>query len=357
MRKGYRGIRKALAAFTAAGLLFTSSPAVFGYNVAAGQFEFAGAYSGKVNISGPREGQSGSVISGASGGGYGTATLVSGGVHRIYFDFESTYTYNAGDLLSIRYSSSLDLSADEAIIAFSDATEGHINLGSPSSVSSGYMTYTLPADTNGRFASKQPTYVRLKGNNGSAPTIVFSGVEIHSAGTLPSFAGGSVVDDTTDVFGKPTSGADWTVSNTANGGKATYTSTNGSPTYRATVPLSDYTYVAGHLISVRYENVDITGQEFIIGYDTGSNFITIGNPVSYHEGYMTFELPEDTKGIFASKQPTFVRIKGNYAGAVAGTSFRLDGVDIHKKGTRPVWDDGSIREIFPEAVATGVAVT
>ncbi|MCR5720100.1 MAG: metallophosphoesterase family protein [Lachnospiraceae bacterium] len=362
-------IKTVLAVTLAVGMVFSS------YTPTAD----AASSSVKANFKAPREGRNGSVIT--VDGDIATATLQAGsdGNHRLYFDFQdgTSYTYNAGDLISVRYSSDLDLTKDEAIIGWSDASSGHIYLGSPKSVSSnGYMTYELPQDTAGKFSSKQPTYFRLKGSNGSAKTIKFGGAQIHKAGTVPSFDSyGPIGQQPTPAptqapslgvnVGVPASdstagnSSKWSVSNTGTGGIATYTCSKAGADCRIQIPISNYKYHGGDLLSIRTDDFNPVGQEIVVGYSLSSGqHVYVKSAVSYHVGYVTFELPADSSGVLKSTDPTLVRIKlQNLGDKQVGDKIHIQGIDIHPAGTRPSWDDGSFREIFPEAKATGLAVT
>ncbi len=383
-------IKKAIALTLAAGMIFTS------YTPAAKAAEFdqdksvdlqvlkGDTSNVKVTFKGPREGYAsqgtGSVIVDPQDGGIGTANLYENDTHRLYFDFAdgTNYTYTPGDLVSVRYSSYLDLSKDEAIIAWSDGTPGHINLGEPKTVSpKGYMTYEFPQDTEGKFTTNQPQYFRLKGPNGTVAKIEFGGVEIHAAGTAPSFADLDPIElppteapptfdpNLKPVVGVPASDStagntgSWTVSEAMTGGIATYTCVTAGSTCRIQVPVSDYTYRPGDLLSIRTDDFDPVGQEICIGYSLSSgSHVYIKNPVSYHVGYITFQLPTDPSDVFKTMNPTLVRIKlQNLSDKQVGDTIHLKGLEIHQTGTLPSWDNGTIREIFPEAKATGLAVT
>ena len=151
---------------------------------------------------------------------------------------------------------------------------------------------------------------------------------------------------------------EWTVSNAAEGGIGTLKSVNGTETYRAVAKFTGYKYTKGDLLSIKYDSVDITDQEIIIGFGTSNKqFIRLKNMVSQHVGYITLELPEDSSGIFNSKQPDRVRVKGVYKNAKAGSTFTIGGVEIHKAGTLPSWDDGTTPIYDPYAEPKGIAVT
>ena len=158
------------------------------------------------------------------------------------------------------------------------------------------------------------------------------------------------------TFGKVSSpDKSWTVSNAADGGVGTFTSTNGEESYWVLADFTGYTYTAGNLLSIKYDGIEICEEEIVI--TNNSQNIYLDKIVSQHQGYVTYELPEDTKGVFSSEAPSRVRIKGRYRNAVPGSSFSFGGFEIHEAGTLPSWDDGSIPEYNPNAAPRGIAVT
>ncbi|MCR5628397.1 hypothetical protein [Eubacterium sp.] len=55
--------------------------------------------------------------------------------------------------------------------------------------------------------------------------------------------------------------------------------------------MSGYTYNAGDYISIRYDGIDLADEEFMFSGDNGN--IYLERTISYHEGYITMELPDD----------------------------------------------------------------
>ena len=158
------------------------------------------------------------------------------------------------------------------------------------------------------------------------------------------------------TFGKVSSpDKSWTVSNAADGGVGTFTSTNGEESYWVLADFTGYTYMAGNLLSIKYDGIEICEEEIVI--TNNSQNIYLDKIVSQHQGYVTYELPEDTNGVFSSQAPSRVRIKGRYRNAVPGSSFSFGGFEIHRAGTLPSWDNGSIPEYNPNAAPRGIAVT
>lgn len=152
-------------------------------------------------------------------------------------------------------------------------------------------------------------------------------------------------------FGKVTSAdKSWTVSNAADGGIGTFTSTTGEDSYWVLADFSGYSYRAGDLLSIKYDGVDISEEEIVLT-DNSSN-IYLDKVASRHVGYITYVLP-DNKSIISTR----VRIKGIYRNAEKGTSFSFGGFEIHRSGTRPSWDNGSIPEYNPDAAPRGIAVS
>ena len=150
----------------------------------------------------------------------------------------------------------------------------------------------------------------------------------------------------------------WTVSSAQEGGIGTFKSVNATDEYRVNAKFTDYKYTPGNLLSIKVDGLDITDEEIIIGYNTGNgDFIKLKNIVSQHVGYITLELPKDTDGIFKTKQPTLVRIKGKLRNATTSSEFSFGGFEIHKAGTLPSWDDGSTPIYDPYAEPKGIAVT
>ena len=145
----------------------------------------------------------------------------------------------------------------------------------------------------------------------------------------------------------------WAVSNASEGGIATFTSVNASEEYMAYAYFSDYTYTAGDLLSIKVDGVDITDDQIMIAFNTDSNSrIMLSNIADQHIGYITLVLPTDANGVFKEKQPTFIRVKGNYKNAAVGDHFSFGGFEIHKAGTKPSWDDGTTPLYYrPEGIA------
>lgn len=153
-----------------------------------------------------------------------------------------------------------------------------------------------------------------------------------------------------------TSGNDkWMVSDTREGGGATFTSVNGDDDYFINASLSDYTYKCGDFLSIKYEGVDISDD--YISITNGNDEIFLENIIYYHDGYITIELPIDKWNIFNIAAPTCIYIKGMYEGAEALDSFTIDGIELHEAGTLPSWDDGSISMYYPYTSPGAVAVT
>ena len=158
------------------------------------------------------------------------------------------------------------------------------------------------------------------------------------------------------TFGKLSSAdRSWAVSNTADGGIGTYTSTTGEESYWVLAEMSGYSYHAGDLLSIKYDGVEICEEEIVLT-DNSSN-VYLDKIDSQHQGYVTFKLPEDTKNVFKYSNPTRVRIKGEYRNAAVGSSFSFGGFEIHRSGTLPSWDNGTIPEYNPDAIPHGIAVT
>ena len=152
-------------------------------------------------------------------------------------------------------------------------------------------------------------------------------------------------------FGKVTSpDKSWTVSNAADGGIGTYTSKTGEDSYWVLVDISNYSYRAGDLLSIKYDGVDISEEDIVLTDNSSNIYLT--EIVSQHVGYITYKLPANN-----SINPTRVRIKGIYRNAEAGTSFSFGGFEIHRDGTRPSWDNGTIPVYNPDAVPAGIAVS
>ena len=91
--------------------------------------------------------------------------------------------------------------------------------------------------------------------------------------------------------------ASWATSNQQEGGIGTFKSKNGKESYKLFTNMSGYSYNAGDLLSVKYDGViELADEEFMLHGDNGNVYLE--KIVSYHLGYITMELPEDTGGAF-----------------------------------------------------------
>ena len=100
----------------------------------------------------------------------------------------------------------------------------------------------------------------------------------------------------------------WVTSNAKEGGIGTFKSITGKETYRLFTNMSGYKYRAGDLLSVKYDGIELADEEFMLSGDNGNVYLE--KTVSYHKGYITMELPEDTKGAFTAVNPKLIRIMG-----------------------------------------------
>ena len=147
----------------------------------------------------------------------------------------------------------------------------------------------------------------------------------------------------------------WATLNSYIGGIGTYKSLNGKGTYRLFTDVSGYTYNAGDYISIKYDGIDLADEEFMFSGDNGN--IYLEKTVSYHEGYITMELPDDANRVFKSVNPKLLRIRGTCRDIKAGDEFTISGIEIHKAGTLPSWDNGLIKEYDPYVKPRGISVT
>lgn len=147
----------------------------------------------------------------------------------------------------------------------------------------------------------------------------------------------------------------WATLNSYIGGIGTYKSLNGKGTYRLFTDVSGYTYNAGDYISIRYDGIDLADEEFMFSGDNGN--IYLEKTVSYHEGYITMELPDDANRVFKSVNPKLFRIRGTVRDVKVGDEFTISGIEIHKAGTLPSWDNGLIKEYDPYVKPRGISVT
>lgn len=147
----------------------------------------------------------------------------------------------------------------------------------------------------------------------------------------------------------------WATLNSYIGGIGTYKSLNGKGTYRLFTDVSGYTYNAGDYISIRYDGIDLADEEFMFSGDNGN--IYLEKTVSYHEGYITMELPDDVNRVFKSVNPKLFRIRGTVRDVKVGDEFTISGIEIHKAGTLPSWDNGLIKEYDPYVKPRGISVT
>lgn len=150
----------------------------------------------------------------------------------------------------------------------------------------------------------------------------------------------------------------WFTSNAQEGGIGTFKSLNGKETYKLFTNMSGYSYNAGDLLSVKYDGViELADEEFMLHGDNGNVYLE--KIVSYHRGYITMELPEDTGGAFTYVDPELIRIMGTVRDVKAGDVFTIGGIEIHKAGTLPSWDDGkgSYPEYDPYVEPRGISVT
>ena len=147
----------------------------------------------------------------------------------------------------------------------------------------------------------------------------------------------------------------WATLNSYIGGIGTYKSLNGKGTYRLFTDVSGYTYNAGDYISIRYDGIDLADEEFMFSGDNGN--IYLEKTVSYHEGYITMELPDDANRVFKSVNPKLFRIRGTCRDIKVGDEFTISGIEIHKAGTLPSWDNGLIKEYDPYVKPRGISVT
>ena len=160
------------------------------------------------------------------------------------------------------------------------------------------------------------------------------------------------------TVGKNSDDKDWVLVKTEKGGKGTVRYQQGDGTYRVRANLSGYKYKAGDLLSIKVEGLDITDDEISIGYSLSSGcHVKTKQVVSQHVGYITFRLPEDSDNILKETDPKFVRVLGKFKKPNKDTEFTFGGFEIHKSGTLPSWDDGSIPEYDPYAAPKGIAVT
>ena len=147
----------------------------------------------------------------------------------------------------------------------------------------------------------------------------------------------------------------WSTLKFEEGGIGSYKSLNGKETYILFTEMSGYTYHAGDYISIKYDGIDIADEEFMFSGDEGNLYLE--KTVSYHYGYITMELPDDANRVFKSVNPKLFRIRGTHRDVKAGDEFTIGGIEIHKAGTLPSWDDGSIREYDPYITPRGISVT
>ena len=147
----------------------------------------------------------------------------------------------------------------------------------------------------------------------------------------------------------------WATLNSYIGGIGTYKSLNGKGAYILFTNMSGYTYNAGDYISIRYDGIDLADEEFMFSGDNGN--IYLEKTVSYHEGYITMELPDDANRVFKSVNPKLFRIRGTVRDVKVGDEFTISGIEIHKAGTLPSWDNGLIKEYDPYVKPRGISVT
>lgn len=155
----------------------------------------------------------------------------------------------------------------------------------------------------------------------------------------------------------------WKVVTTEEGGVGTFRSVAGVEDYSVVADFTDYIYKPGDLLSIRTKDVQIYDEEIAIGYDTSDgSYIKLSNSdnqniKSQHVGYITIEFPRDTEGIFKDKNPTLVRIRGKRRNSTSETTITFNGFEIHRAGTLPSWDDGSVPAYDPYAEPKGISVT
>ena len=119
-------------------------------------------------------------------GGIGTFKSLNGKQSYRIFTYMSGYTYNPGDLLSIKYDG-IEL-ADEEFMLSGD--NGNIYLEKVVSYHKGYITMELPDDVGRAFKSVNPKLFRIRGTFSGAKAgdeFTIGGIEIHRAGTCPSW--------------------------------------------------------------------------------------------------------------------------------------------------------------------------
>ena len=117
-------------------------------------------------------------------GGIGTFKSLNGKQSYRIFTYMSGYTYNPGDLLSIKYDG-IEL-ADEEFMLSGD--NGNIYLEKVVSYHKGYITMELPDDVGRAFKSVNPKLFRIRGTFSGAKAgdeFTIGGIEIHRVGTRP----------------------------------------------------------------------------------------------------------------------------------------------------------------------------
>jgi hypothetical protein len=119
-------------------------------------------------------------------GGIGTFKSLNGKQSYRIFTNMSGYTYNPGDLLSVKYDG-VEL-ADEEFMLSGD--NGNVYLEKAVSYHKGYITMELPDDVGRAFKSVNPKLFRIRGTFSGAKAgdeFTIGGIEIHRAGTRPSW--------------------------------------------------------------------------------------------------------------------------------------------------------------------------
>ena len=147
----------------------------------------------------------------------------------------------------------------------------------------------------------------------------------------------------------------WSTLNAEAGGIGSFKSLNGKESYRLFTNMSGYTYNPGDLLSVKYDGIELADEEFMLSGDNGNVYLE--KIVSYHHGYITMELPDDVNRAFKSVNPKLFRIRGTLRDVKAGDVFTIGGIEIHRAGTRPSWDNGTSVEYDPYIQPKGIAVS
>ena len=147
----------------------------------------------------------------------------------------------------------------------------------------------------------------------------------------------------------------WSTINSQTGGIGSFKSITGKESYRIFADMSGYKYKSGDYLSVKYDGIELADEEFMLAGDNGN--IYLEKTVSYHKGYITMELPDDVDGVFSSVNPGLIRIRGTLRDVKTGDIFTIGGIEIHRAGTLPSWDDGTTPEYDPYIQPKGIAVT